>query len=126
MAFLDRGDQIEVRRIALIARHLQHKVEAAYRRAHRLHRWRMECDRRRGEGMTEADLADRIMIEARQTEGANFAISFRSLQLWRRDCDARGEDGRMLGVEALIDRRGTDGAGGGTNEGRSPEAVEYF
>jgi hypothetical protein len=81
---------------------------------------------RRGANATEAALADWIIAQAREVEGAEFPISFRSLKLWQQVYYAIGDDAQIRGVEALIDHRGEQPAGGGAHEARSPQAVEYF
>jgi len=64
---------------------------------------------------TNANLAGRIVTEARRVEDDGFRISVRSLYRWR----SAGK------IEGLIDKY----AGAGrdeTNSSRSSEAVEYF
>ena len=120
-------DQREDRqRQALIVKHPQHKVEEAYQKARWLTQWRRLCETRRGDGLTEAELADRIIVEARRTEGDDRPISFRALQLWRRAYYAKGPDGQIRGVEGLIDRRGSEPVSGADPTGRDPAAEEYF
>jgi len=120
-------DQREDRqRQALIVKYPQHKVEEAYHKAHWLTQWRRLCETRRGDGLTEAELAERIIVEARRTEGDDFPISFRTLQLWRQAYYAKGTDGQIRGVEGLIDRRGAEPVSGADPTGRDPAAAEYF
>lgn len=119
-------------RAALLTKYPQHKIHAAYRRAHWLREWRKACDTRRagnpqsGPAVSEAQLAERIIAEARAVEGDELPISFRTLQRWRKSYYATGADGEVRGVEALIDRRGDEMVTFGLHEGRSAEAVEYF
>ena len=113
-------------RAALLTKYPQHKIHAAYRRAHWLREWRTACDTRRGGAVSEAQAAERIIAEAREVEGDALPISFRTLQLWRKSYYATGADGAVRGVEALIDRRGAEMVAFGLHEGRASEAVEYF
>jgi len=83
-------------------------------------------DARRDSRVTESELAERVIVQARATEGDDYAISFRALQLWRTVYTSRGADGQIRGVEALIDQRGSGIFNWGEHSGRSPEAVEYF
>jgi len=121
-----RDAREEREHVVLIARYPQHKIDGAYRKARWLHRWRAECDNRRDDRMTEAELAERIIVEARQTEGPDFTISFRTLQLWRKAYDAKGDSGTISGAEGLIDGRGRDSTGGGAHAARSQEAIDVF
>ena len=71
--------------------------------------------------------AERTVREAKQTEGPNFPISMRSLQLWHGAYYRTGADGRIRGVEGLVDRRGVEDQGDGkSTDARDPQAVEYF
>ncbi|MDO8632533.1 MAG: DDE-type integrase/transposase/recombinase [Phycisphaerales bacterium] len=124
--FPTRDAREDRERVALIARYPQHKVEQAWTKARWLQCWRDECARRRGAEITEAELAERIIVEARRVEGDDYPISFRTLQAWRTAYDAKGDDGRIRGVEGLIDNRGGESGGGGAHESRSADAVEYF
>jgi len=122
----------------LLTKYAQHKIHAAYRRAHWLREWRKACDTRRGGkpqsggnpqsggAVSEAQLAERIIAEAREVEGDALPVSFRTLQVWRKAYYATGADGAIRGVEALIDRRGAEIVTFGLHEGRASEAVEYF
>ncbi len=126
------SDREDRQRTALLTKYPEHKIHAAYRRAHWLREWRKACDTRRDPAVSEAQLAERIIAEARAVEGDEFPISFRTLQLWRKAYYARGADelgngkAAIRGVEALIDRRGAEIIAFGLHEGRAAEAVEYF
>ncbi len=110
-------------RPALLTKYPQGKVELAYRKAYWLSEWRGRCRVERG---TEAAIAEQIIADAKRTEGDDFPISLRALQLWRRAHDTIGGDGSIRGVEGLIDRRGNEPKGGGAHEARSQEAIDYF
>lgn len=124
---VDKSTREDRSRTALADRFPQHKVEQAYRKAHWLRQWRSLCDGRRIGNVTEVQLAERIVREAKQTEGRDFPISMRSLQLWHGAYYATGVDGQIRGVEGLVDRRGVEDQGDGkSTDARDPQAVEYF
>jgi transposase InsO family protein len=106
----------ERQRPALLTTHPQQKVETAYRKLHYLSEWRRRRQLERG---TQASVAERIVAEAKRSEGPDFHIAFRTLKLWERVY-------RDQGVAGLIDRRGNEPAGGGAHEARSGEAIAYF
>jgi transposase InsO family protein len=101
-----------------------HKIDQAYHKLRWLSEWRKLCDGRGG--ATEAELAERIVADAKQAEGKEFPISFRALQLWQRAYNAEGTDGQIRGVEALIDRRGAAPCGIVGMVKRSQEAIDHF
>ena len=122
-----RADERENRaRPVLLTKYPQDKVERAYRKAYWLREWRRACEGPQAAGLNEEAIAARIVADAKQAEGDDFPIGYRSLQLWKRAYDAIGDDGAIRGVEALIDRRGDEPKGGGAHEGRSQEAIDYF
>ncbi len=116
-------------RPGLLARFPSHTVNAAYRRAHWLNVWRTRCDRR-GDGDTELSLAADVVAECKRIEGGDFRITARTLQRWHREYTAIRGDGRITGVEGLIDKRSTPSVSGGGGDdppaARDPAAVEWF
>ena len=122
-----RADERENRaRPALLTKYPQDKVERAYRKAYWLREWRRACEGPQAAGLNEEAIAARIVTDAKQAEGEDFPIGYRSLQLWKRAYDATGDDGAIRGVEALIDRRGEEPSGIVAKVGRSQEAQDYF
>ncbi|MEK6798003.1 MAG: DDE-type integrase/transposase/recombinase [Planctomycetota bacterium] len=114
---------------SLLSRHPRRHVERAHRKAQWLAEWRSRCNYPREAGLTDRAVAEQIIAEARRVEGADFAISVRSLQLWSAAFDSRGVDGNPLGVAALIDqygRRESTIVNGQSPISRSAEAVAYF
>jgi len=99
-------------------------VTRAHRRAHWVDEWRKMVDAPRLAGITDRDLADQVVAEARRVEGVDFPVCVRSLQRWRHWLKT-GRPGRGAGVEALIDRYAIGSAPGGATA-RSAQAVEYF
>ncbi|MFQ5462648.1 MAG: hypothetical protein ACE5E5_08485, partial [Phycisphaerae bacterium] len=118
-----RSSRNDAAREALLAKYPEHQVTAAYRRFHWMNLWRTACDTRRRDGETERGIAERIIEQAKQTEGDGFAIGWRSLQTWKSAYSKIGPDGSILGIEGLIDRRCTVAM---RSSSRSPEAMEFF
>ena len=112
-------------REALSAIHPAHLVDRALRKNHWLQAWRSACEQGRPAGVTDGDLAARIVDSARQSEQDGFAISVRSLYGWWRRYNQLGPDGQILAVAGLIDRYAS-GELGESPANRSPEAVEWF
>lgn len=116
-------------------------LDRAHRRARWMHEWRnrlalgnsrsssvpsdisnLKSPRVR---LTDAEIAERIVCEARAAEGPAFKISARSLRAWWSAYNRIADDGQIAGLSALVDRyRGPHPAEGGP--GRSPEAVDFF
>ena len=130
----DRGTRDLLAEPSLAARHPAHLVERALRAARWMQEWRRRVDAPRVAGVTDRQLADAVVTEARKAEGAEFRISVRSLQLWWERYSAVGEGGRIAGLEALIPRYGSGGGGGGGGDDdgvapasrRCPEAIAFF
>jgi len=122
--FPEHATRDDRQRPALLTKHPENKVQQAYRKLRWLSEWRKLCDGRCD--ATEVELAERIVADAKRTEGDDFPISVRALQLWRRAYNAKGDDGSIRGVEALIDRRGAEPCGIVGEVGRSEEAKDYF
>jgi transposase InsO family protein len=120
---LDPQTRADQQRPSLLARHAQHHVERAYRKARWVGHWRSMLHDVRPAGLTGAAIAARVVAEAKQVEGEDFPISVRSLYLWNASMTARDAEGAIRGVEALVPRYGD---GGGGRDVRSPEAVEFF
>ena len=123
---VDKSTREERSRTALVDRFPQHKVEQAYLRAHWLRKWRSLCDQRRIGNGTEVQLAERIVREAKKTEGPNFPISMRSLQLWHGAYYRTSPDGQIRGVEGLIDRRGVEDQGDGKSTDAGCDRILLF
>jgi transposase InsO family protein len=113
-------------REALCNKYPRHKVEEAWHRAHWLAEWRKVCQPPRPAGLTELDLAQRIITEAKRVNGDDYRISIRTLQKWQRRYETIGPDGKIAGVEALIDQRGVLASAAKPDPARSPEAIAYF
>jgi transposase InsO family protein len=122
--FPEHATRDDRQRPALLTKHPENKVQQAYRKLRWLDEWRKLCEGRGG--ATEAELAERIVADAKRAEGDDFPISFRALQLWRRAYNAEGPDGQIRRVEALIDRRGAEPAGVVGKVKRSQEAIDHF
>jgi len=121
--FPSKATRDERDRPGLLATYPTRTIDLAYRRNHWLQRWRRLCDRRR-DGETELTIAAEVIAECRRIE-RDFRISTASLKRWHRAYSAIGADGRIIGVEALIDRRSATSAQA-PELGRDPAAVEYF
>ncbi len=125
----DRNDQD---RGMLLERFPAHQVEHAYRKARWLRQWERACQRRRSSDVTQKALAESIVTEAREVEGASFHISYRALQHWRRAYNARHANGRIAGVSGLIDCRSiespkeTDSDTKGSSGTRAPQSINFF
>ena len=112
-------------RDALSATHPAHLVDRALRKNHWLQAWRSACEQARPAGVTDGDLAARIVDAARQSEQDGFAISVRSLYGWWRRYNQVGADGQIQAVAGLIDRYAS-GELGESSANRSPDAVDWF
>lgn len=127
---LDRCPSVDERdrrtRESLLTEYPLHKVDEACRKSIWMHRWRDACKARRRTDETEAVLAERVVDDARRAEGDDFAISERSLRLWRTKYEAIGPDGQVFGLRGLIDGRGEVPAGSVSPCNRSQEAIDYF
>lgn len=99
---------------ALSGQHPAHLVERATRRLRWVKAFQSACDAA-PRGTSKRTVAERIVDEARATEGDGLLVSVRSLQRWT----AQYNQG---GVDALIDKYRQDAA----SANRSPEAIEYF
>jgi len=111
-------------RLSLIERYPADHVDLAYRKAHWLRQWRMRVERPRPAGLTDLQLAGRVVADARRSEPDDFKISVRSLQAWHTAYNALGDDGHIRGVEALVPKYAHEpGAAAVT---RSPDAVAFF
>ena len=129
------SDDNDSERSSLLTRYPQHQVERAFRKARWLTDWRLLCDARRDSGVTEAELAERVVEQARSIEGDDYAITFRSLQRWYQAYSRVKNDGQIAGVEGLVDKRSIiNGARGddtpdghrGASVARSPEAIRWL
>ncbi len=129
---IDRNTRDDKDRVSLLERFPKHQVESAYRKAFWLRRWNVACQRRRSSDVTEKTLADQVASEAREADADDFAISHRSLQVWRRAYEARGADGQIRGIAGLIDGRslassnGRTGDDKGSSGNRDLHAIDYF
>lgn len=103
-------------------RYPQHIVDRALRKNLYLQRWRKACEARRVDGVTDRELAERIVADARRAEGECFKISVRSLFRWWRDYNRLESDSRLRAFEGLIDQYQAPDRG----VSRSPDATEYF
>lgn len=100
-------------------------LDRAHRRARWLHEWRARLAERRLVGVTDAEIAERIVCEARAAEGPDFKISPRSLRAWWAAYNRIGDNGQIAGLAALVDRyRGPHPSG--ETAARSPDAMEFF
>ena len=102
-----------------MGRHPQHLIDKALQRADYLRRWRDACK----SGNTTDRAAERIVAEARRVGAGGLKLGVRSLYGWLRRYNRLGPDGKILGVEGLVDRYGSINGRVGT---RSPEATELF
>jgi len=107
---------------ALLAEYPAKYVDLAYRKAHWLGVWRDKCERPRPAGLTDAQLAGRVVAEARDAD-PSLRISGRSLQLWHQRYNELGPDGRIRGLVALVPRYV---ASRGLQPARTPDAVAFF
>ena len=112
----------------LLESHPRDRVERAYRKARWLGEWRSRLAMRPA-GLTDRAIAERVVADAKEVEGADFRIAERTLQKWWRDYNTLGDDGQVRGVAALVDNYGGApmlGDGDGSGDSRSPEAVAFF
>ena len=119
----NRSKREDRARAALCAKFLLHHVEAAYRKAYWLRKWRTLCEANRDAGVTEQALAERIVRDAKIVVGEAFRIGYSTLRHWRRAYETLGPNGEIRGVEGLI--HGYAGLGEGEAT-RSPEAIAHF
>jgi len=120
-------------RDTLLSRFPQPDVNRAYRKAYWMKEWRSRCAAPRVAWPSEAPpcrtaagIAAEIAAEAKQHEGPDFLISVRTLQAWWTAYNAIGDDGRIRGVEALVDRYGCGTAAPGGESTRSASAINFF
>ncbi|MCO6436517.1 MAG: transposase family protein [Phycisphaerae bacterium] len=128
---IDRDTRDEQDRVMLSERFPAHLLDRAYRKARWMHRWReLVADSTSSSKVA----ATRIVSEARAAEGPAFKISVRSLELWWSAYQTPRDDGRIRGVEALVDRYTGPSSSSSAIAccplpvacTRSPEAIDYF
>jgi hypothetical protein len=105
----------------LATRYPAHLIDRAMRRHRWVTKWREACDGHRMRGVTERDLAERIVEQARRVEGSGFKVSVRSLLRWHAESKRTGPDRRPMGAEGLVDRYRSPG-----KTERTPAAVDWF
>jgi len=112
----------------LAATYPKHVRELAYRKVYWLDEWRRRLAQPRKLGETARTIAEGLAREAAVRERGSMEVSARTLERWKAEYFALGADGRIRGVEALIDRRGVGRPAGERigNAGRDPRAVEWF
>lgn len=79
------------------------QLQRARRRARRVVEWRKACDGQPKGKRIKGALARQIVRQAKRTEGAEFRVSVRSLQIWWRRYAALGREGGIAGLSGLID-----------------------
>lgn len=129
---VDRGTRDDQDRTVLLERFPAHQVDLAYRKAYWLSQWDRACQRRRSGDVTQKALAEKVIAEARESESADFPISYRALQHWRRAYKKLNAEGRIDGITGLIDRRSiesskeNDNVTRGASGTRSQQAIEFY
>ncbi len=121
----DRSAREERAQEALCAKYPQHHVSAAYRKAYWLQRWRTLCDSNRDASVTERQLAEQVVRDARIVDGETFRISYSTLRTWQRAYGTLGANGAIQGVEGLIHGCAGPGRADGAEQ-RAPAAIDYF
>jgi len=79
------------------------QLDRAWRRARWVVEWRKACENQARGKRIKGALARQIVRRAKETEGAEFRISVRSLQVWWRRYSAFGREGGIAGLSGLID-----------------------
>ena len=112
----------------LLARYPLHLLDRARRKARWMHEWRKRLAEPQMElapaPRTDAEIAAAVVAEAKAAEGADFRVSVRSLQSWWSAYNAIGHQGRLRGLEGLIDHYAVGEFG--AFAGRTGDAVKLF